>query len=529
MNPYVWSEVKPELCYGRDALLSEMLSYLPGNPRYSFGLAGGRRMGKSTILRRVEMELKVGRLRVIPIYIDGLALPRPLTAPQVWGHILREIQRTLSEISFEVDDLPDFATFKELLQPVLTNLPEYRRIIVLFDEIEPITNCDWSSGYWAHWRALLSNSPGLQEYFTVVFAGARELASLRHDIGSPLADILQWRNLHCLEFEDACDLMQQPIEREWSKSFLDLVYQETGGHPFLLQYIMQHVCNVSSDIEELAQQAVREAVNKFNKERGWQFGEWWKRYCTEMAQRVYHRLPNSGSTLPLRTLTLEFGLTEANEALEILQHVGLVTAEDDGFAFRYIGEMFRRWYRNNVPEIDNIKNIRTSVLQPHQTNEIIKLISSREGATLEFKSSVRWDYRQNKLNKELEKVIVKTIAGFLNVNGGKLLIGIDDTGTVLGLRNDYQTLKKKDSDGFELFITQLISSYIGKEFCLYIHTSFHDINGEDVCLVDVEACPKPAYIHEDQDVRFYIRTGGSTQLLNAKEVTEYVLNRWGKR
>jgi predicted HTH transcriptional regulator len=162
----------------------------------------------------------------------------------------------------------------------------------------------------------------------------------------------------------------------------------------------------------------------------------------------------------------------------------------------------------------------------YQSNEILKLISRRESATLEFKSSVRWDYRQNKLNKELEKVIVKTIAGFFNVTGGKLLIGIDDEGAVLGLKNDYQTLKKKDSDGFELLITQLISTYIGKEFCLYIHTSFHDVNGEDICLVDVEASPKPAYIHEGNDVRFFIRTGGSTQLLNAKEVTEYVSSRW---
>lgn len=528
MNPYVWNEVNPELCYGRDALLSEMLSFLPGNPRYSFGLAGGRRMGKSTILRRIEMELKVGGLRVIPIYIDGLALPRPLTAPQVWGLILHEIRRALPEVSIEVNHSPDFATFKELLQPVLSNLSEYRRVIILFDEIEPITTYDWSPGFWAHWRALLSNTPGLQEHFTVVFAGARELANLRHDIGSPLADILQWRNLHCLESEDAYDLMQQPIERAWSTPFLDLVYQETGGHPFLLQYIMQYVCNSSNDTDELARQAVERAVNKFNQERSWQFGEWWRRYCTDMAQHVYHRLPDDGTTLPLRELTREFGSTEANEALEILQHVGLVAGQDEGYAFRYAGEMFRRWYRNNVPTMADPKSIQPATLQDIQSNEIMRLISGRESGALEFKSSVRWDYRQNKLNKELEKVIVKTIAGFLNVDGGKLLIGVDDKGIILGLKHDYQTLGKKDSDGLELLITQLVSNYIGKEFCLYIRTSFHDVNGQDVCLIDVAASPQPAYMQEGKDIQFYIRTGGSTQLLNAKEVTEYVIRRWSK-
>jgi hypothetical protein len=56
-------------------------------------------------------------------------------------------------------------------------------------------------------------------------------------------------------------------------------------------------------------------------------------------------MPDDGSQLPLRQLTREFGLDEANDALEILQHVGLIVAEEDGFAFRYSGEMFRRWYR----------------------------------------------------------------------------------------------------------------------------------------------------------------------------------------
>ncbi|MDO1499430.1 putative DNA binding domain-containing protein [Winogradskyella maritima] len=33
------------------------------------------------------------------------------------------------------------------------------------------------------------------------------------------------------------------------------------------------------------------------------------------------------------------------------------------------------------------------------------------------------------MNKQLEFVIAKTIAGFMNTNGGKLLIGVDITAT----------------------------------------------------------------------------------------------------
>src|SRR5690242_9667478 len=48
-----------------------------------------------------------------------------------------------------------------------------------------------------------------------------------------------------------------------------------------------------------------------------------------------------------------------------------------------------------------------------------------EGETVEFKSSLRWDYAKQKPSKEVERAIVKTVVGFLNSeNGGTLIIGI---------------------------------------------------------------------------------------------------------
>ena len=83
------------------------------------------------------------------------------------------------------------------------------------------------------------------------------------------------------------------------------------------------------------------------------------------------------------------------------------------------------------------------------TSDILKLIEKGENERVEFKSSLRHDYRQVKTDKNLEHVILKSIAGFLNGNGGTLLIGVDDFGEILGLANDYWSLKKKTKDGFE--------------------------------------------------------------------------------
>ena len=85
------------------------------------------------------------------------------------------------------------------------------------------------------------------------------------------------------------------------------------------------------------------------------------------------------------------------------------------------------------------------------------IIDKGENDLVEFKSSLWWDYRQEKINKTLEIVIVKTISAFLNTAGGMLFIGLDDEGTILGLDKDYCRMSKNNSDGFLLTLTNLIN------------------------------------------------------------------------
>ena len=93
---------------------------------------------------------------------------------------------------------------------------------------------------------------------------------------------------------------------------------------------------------------------------------------------------------------------------------------------------------------------------------IAALLAAGESATVEFKSSARWDLREQKKNPVLEQVILKTIAALLNTDGGTLLLGVADDGTVLGLEPDYQTLQKKNADGYELFLNDLLLGHYGR-------------------------------------------------------------------
>ena len=153
---------------------------------------------------------------------------------------------------------------------------------------------------------------------------------------------------------------------------------------------------------------------------------------------------------------------------------------------------------------------------------ISSIIKAGESDRVEFKSSLRFDYQKNAINKSLEEVIIKTIAGFLNTNGGALLIGVDDAGNILGLEKDYNSLKRKSQDGFELRIYQLITNHIGVEFCSLVQISFYYLEEKDLCVLRIEAAQSPAYIHGNNKTAFYIRAGNSTKPLTIQEAVKYI-------
>ena len=154
--------------------------------------------------------------------------------------------------------------------------------------------------------------------------------------------------------------------------------------------------------------------------------------------------------------------------------------------------------------------------------EIRELIAAGENQQVEFKSTLRWDLRQFKPNKALEDVIAKTIAGFMNTQGGHLIIGIDDEGSILGLEQDYGTLKKPGKDGFEQYIMQLVSLKLGTHFCTLVKVSFQQFEEKDICYVRVHKSQKPVYLNLGDRSHFFIRTGNGTRELDMPEALEYM-------
>lgn len=163
---------------------------------------------------------------------------------------------------------------------------------------------------------------------------------------------------------------------------------------------------------------------------------------------------------------------------------------------------------------------------------IEEMISAGENALTEFKTTLRWDVKEGRVNKLLEEVIIKTIAAFSNVEGGTLIIGVNDDYEVVGLDADYNTLG--DKDGFELHLRNMIIKSYGVEFSTNnVFVSFPEVDGTEICVVEIKKSNVPLYTSvTDKGGRkaekFFIRSGNSSQPIESlQEINTYIKNRFG--
>jgi len=160
------------------------------------------------------------------------------------------------------------------------------------------------------------------------------------------------------------------------------------------------------------------------------------------------------------------------------------------------------------------------------------MIAEGESDEMEFKSTLRWDIKEGVVNKKLEEVILKTVAAFANSQGGTLLIGVEDDGTVLGIEQDLVSLGDVDRDKFELHLRNLLNQQFGAGFVTSkVQIRFHEVEGKEVCQVEVSLAKEPVILKvkdkSGQSVeRFYARSGNSSQEIPLSEMNAYLKERF---
>jgi type I restriction enzyme, R subunit len=114
----------------------------------------------------------------------------------------------------------------------------------------------------------------------------------------------------------------------------------------------------------------------------------------------------------------------------------------------------------------------------------------------------------------VEDAIVKTVAAFLNTDGGTLLIGIGHGGSVVGLAHDYECVKPKNGDGFVNWLTTHLIHALGHVSVTRTRARIAAHGGAEICRVDVAASPTPVWAKTTKDEQaFFVRMNNSTRAL----------------
>lgn len=161
--------------------------------------------------------------------------------------------------------------------------------------------------------------------------------------------------------------------------------------------------------------------------------------------------------------------------------------------------------------------------------DVGSIIAGGENEQVEFKATARWDLRHQKVSKTMEVMIAKTLAAFLNHEGGSLFIGIHDDGSITGLQYDYATLKHGDRDGFQQFVMTLAKHRLGGDVCALIHLSIAEIGEHDICRIIIEPAHRPVYVQDGGAAHYFVRTGSISRELDVAEAIQHIALRWPGR
>ena len=155
--------------------------------------------------------------------------------------------------------------------------------------------------------------------------------------------------------------------------------------------------------------------------------------------------------------------------------------------------------------------------------EWLEVIAKGESETSEFKSTLRFNLYTKKHESRIENQCLKSVAAFLNGNGGTLFVGVNDDGEPIGMKPD----AFKNEDKLMLHWHNLVREYIGADMAQFIHTKVVDLKGEQVLIIQCDPSSRPVFMTRDGDEAFYVRMGNSSQSLKPSEMLAYVDSRYG--
>jgi hypothetical protein len=393
-NPFYYNlPTRPEDFVGRWPLANKVIDDLCRPRPDSWAVIGGRRFGKSSVLKVIEAQLNdrlvecgEGDRRVFPFLVD-LKRCNPDSEQHIYACILHYLYRTLKRSRVWREELMStdlhkivkegrssltFFQFEDALEDLIQRVDSHQgplRLVLLLDEVESMTDFDWSDTLFNQLRALIYDGP-LANFVKLVLTGSANVVRARQ-AGSPLLNAVKIEHLLPLGEPD----LQSLIARggEVPDEVIAAVQQESGGHPFIAQYLLHHAWD--DGLTSADSRTIEQIACQMRQYRGADLQGWW-RAIGDSGQWAYAVLATAQEWVDERGLIKKVQNTEQSlgQGLSTLCYHGLVKRDESRHRYRIVGKLFFDWFTLNGAE-----RLRESKSKPKDAQVIIEHLEQHIG------------------------------------------------------------------------------------------------------------------------------------------------------
>jgi hypothetical protein len=529
INPYdPNSPVKPHHFAGRTEQIAEIRKALAaareGSP-VSLFLKGDWGIGKTSILIKLEPEFSEHGL-VIREELKEASAPAQSKAfisalLQGLENVVKPVINPLSgdagvwlnsRINYEHSH-----TYRGLLQRLLS---DYRKNNEGMVAIIVLDNLERAKEEFLHdvkdvFQRIGEDTP----FFLLVFAG-KSLPGEGEKANDPISRFFRTIAVDPMTDADALETIQKPIKMDPDfiirEEAARWIQDRAAGHPFFLKQICHEVYDIAGgegDIDtDWIESHWRDIEGRLRKKR---FSNEIDNLPNSELQTLLRgslcgqRFARSAVADPSKGPTIDTALRRLSKERNLIRQVSRGKYE-------FYHPLFHAFVRSRAEE----QGIHMPNIPERSLEELIDLGESDQ---VEFKETLEYDIWTEKKSPNLVETVLKTIAAFHNSEGGSLLIGVADDGTIMGIDRDLSLLSKgkQSRDGFTLKVQNKIRDQLTPRKERRVRVRFENCSGKDVCIIDVCRLPFITYFN---DVLF-VRDGPETLQLRGEAMERYLKER----
>ena len=523
--------------FGRAPLLRDIQADIRAD--VNVAILGLRRSGKTSVLKELQRQLlpqdtlvAIADFQTLDISsVDDLAR-------SVASNLLAQLRVARSNdksvwVGTEQEQDCETMTLSGLAKRIskVASSNRHLRIVIALDEVESVarlaqTDPDAVRLLLATLRSPVQTQPNVSLMFSGV--ANRLFRSIRlgsdGNVENPMFQQVKSTYLRPFDESETAVLLRglgRPMFLDWGDDAVSRVQNHTGGHPFFVRDLASAVRRVKVGSGGILARSVHIAGADVDEAAAaWRIeaGEVWKGIVDSLGIHYPAAADLLNDSLPEQELSDWVNCDEdAKTAAADLAALGLLTRQGNEVRFTASFRALRSLTGRR--EDGGVSSTRDLATMPEQ-----QLIQQDECQTLEFKSTARFNSmidRANKSDPRLEMEVLKTVAGFLNADGGILIIGVNDAGQVLGISDDL-SLFGNSSDKFQCWLQgDLLGCRIDLQVVQEkVRLSFVTVRGRAICRIDV--APNRADVVFVDNAKLFVRIGNQTrEIVGAREILRF--------